>query len=35
MTSNKERIEGLETGLGGVQDRIQRLEEIVNKRASN
>ena len=31
MTSNKERIEALEVGLGRVQDRIQRLEEIVNK----
>ena len=31
MVSNKERIEALEVGLGGIQEGIQRLEEIVNK----
>ena len=31
MATNKERIEALETGLGGVQDGIQRLEDTVNR----
>ena len=31
MTTNKERIEALEAGLGGVQDGMQRLEDTVNK----
>ena len=29
MTTNKERIEGLEAGLGGVQDGMQQLELAV------
>ncbi|RVW57854.1 hypothetical protein CK203_117249 [Vitis vinifera] len=31
MATNKERIEALEAGLGGVQDGIQRLEDTVNR----
>ena len=31
MTTNKERIEALEAGLGGVQDGMQRLEDTVNR----
>ncbi|KAL5576818.1 hypothetical protein UlMin_018517 [Ulmus minor] len=31
MTTNKERIEALEVGLGGVQDGMQRLEDTVNR----
>ncbi len=31
MATNKERIEALETRLGGVQDGMQRLEDTVNR----
>ena len=31
MATNKERIEALEAGLGGVQDGMQRLEDTVNR----
>ena len=31
MATNKERIEALEAGLGGVQDAIQQLEDTVNR----
>jgi len=31
MTTNKERIEALEAGLGGVQSGMQRLEETIIK----
>ena len=31
MATNKERIEALEAGLGGVQDGMQQLEDTVNR----
>ena len=32
MTTNKERLEALEAGFGGIQDGMQRLEETINRR---